>query len=672
MRKQDWEEGTKDMKRKTLAKMLGEVEEARQDVEYVSGYTRPYEPALFRCKTCGYEWRVSPYCIIHGRQCPDCKRQERVTKGRKMHIDMPDSLKDAVASKPVSAEDMDLGNPYIQEIFTENPGFYFLGNPKCWSDDVTAVCRKCGTRMTYTATYFRTVTSCALCGRKIGTSMLECLILAAFRSKAGENKVLHRDRSVIGMELDIYLPEFRFAVEPGGWSFHKDKIRQERDTEKQELCMEHGIRLFTIFDSYNDQADISTDTIWTYDFCLVQEQGLSTLKDVINRLLNEAGLPQVQSSEWKELIAQAQQTAGGITQNEFEARVKDRNADYEVTGQYVNKNTPVEVLCHKHGIRFSAVPYTLYNGGGCPECYKERTRLSNETFLQRVREVNPTIEVLDAYDGTAESVRCRCTIDGYEWSANAGMLMAGHGCPACAIRNRSASLQCTEEDIIIRLQRERPDITYIDGYINTHSKVQIQCNACGHIWKVTPHNLLEVKSKCPACAKKSRVISHMLSEDEFKQKIGELYPGYKVVSTYTGYYDSVTIECPKGHRHTLQAATCLNKHALGSCPECRKLQPRDDIDAETLRYEYLTEGLTIAQIAERHNRSQIYVNKHLDDYGIPKRAAHRAVAVDKDALIRMYVDEKRPVTKIASFFGCSRRTLYKYMHEYGIEERRKR
>ena len=57
----------------------------------------------------------------------------------------------------------------------------------------------------------------------------------------GERSVKNRDKTLIGMELDIYIPELSVAFEPGSWAWHRNKI--ERDTLKRKLCKEKNVNL---------------------------------------------------------------------------------------------------------------------------------------------------------------------------------------------------------------------------------------------------------------------------------------------------------------------------------------------------------------------------------------------------------------------------------------------
>jgi hypothetical protein len=66
-------------------------------------------------------------------------------------------------------------------------------------------------------------------------------------------KVLRNNRETIGLELDFYFPDLKFAVEINGASHYKpiygqDKLKKTRknDRKKRRLCKENGIRLRTV------------------------------------------------------------------------------------------------------------------------------------------------------------------------------------------------------------------------------------------------------------------------------------------------------------------------------------------------------------------------------------------------------------------------------------------
>jgi hypothetical protein len=57
---------------------------------------------------------------------------------------------------------------------------------------------------------------------------MEQFVYHAFVRALGEDAVLSRDGS-LGVELDVYVPSLRLAVEPGSWYWHERKLEEDRE-----------------------------------------------------------------------------------------------------------------------------------------------------------------------------------------------------------------------------------------------------------------------------------------------------------------------------------------------------------------------------------------------------------------------------------------------------------
>lgn len=79
------------------------------------------------------------------------------------------------------------------------------------------------------------------------TSFIEYFIYFACCAIFGENEVFHRDTR-LGIEIDIFVPKYGFGIEPGSWFYHENKV--EQDFSKRQLCRQHGITLYIIYDSF--------------------------------------------------------------------------------------------------------------------------------------------------------------------------------------------------------------------------------------------------------------------------------------------------------------------------------------------------------------------------------------------------------------------------------------
>ncbi len=61
-------------------------------------------------------------------------------------------------------------------------------------------------------------------------------------------EVLTNNRSIIGKEIDIYVPELGYAIEYNGVYFHTDKFKPKTSHyDKTSLCQEKGIKLFHLW-----------------------------------------------------------------------------------------------------------------------------------------------------------------------------------------------------------------------------------------------------------------------------------------------------------------------------------------------------------------------------------------------------------------------------------------
>jgi len=88
------------------------------------------------------------------------------------------------------------------------------------------------------------------------TSVGEKEVLHFIKSCLPNTTILSNDRNIIHpKELDIYLPEYKLAIEYCGLYWHSDKFKNRNyHSDKLKACNAKGIRLLTIFeDEWNDE-----------------------------------------------------------------------------------------------------------------------------------------------------------------------------------------------------------------------------------------------------------------------------------------------------------------------------------------------------------------------------------------------------------------------------------
>lgn len=229
----------------------------------------------------------------------------------------------------------------------------------------------------------------------------------------------------------------------------------------------------------------------------------------------------------------------------------------------------------------------------------------------------------------------------------------------------------TEQQMREELARNNPDVEYLSGYVNYSIKAMFRCKVCGHKWQMTPKLVCKGR-ECPACVRKREYERKAVSEEYFKKRLAEVLPGYELVSPYQGMSEKVTVRCPEGHERTLQAATFIKRPDLGRCPKCNPSKAPEDIDEETLRREYLEEGLGLIEISERHHRSFSFISRRMKQYGIEARPRKEAYNISRETLEDLYVRQGLPVAEIAEQLGCGIACLYRYLKKYDFPKRNRR
>lgn len=146
-----------------------------------------------------------------------------------------------------------------------------------------------------------------------------------------------------------------------------------------------------------------------------------------------------------------------ITHDEYVARVYEINNNIEVAGQYINYNKPVLHRCKIDGNEWTAIPNNILKGKGCPECKKAllslKNRKSHEEYIAEVATVNPTIKVIEQYDGNHTKILHRCLIDGTEWMVTPHDILEGKGCPTC-------NMSCGENIVRSYLMKNKIKFSY--------------------------------------------------------------------------------------------------------------------------------------------------------------------------------------------------------------------
>ena len=467
---------------KTHETYINELHERNPGIECLESYAGATVKILHRCRECGHEWLVRPYTLVckNPRGCPHCAA---VKAGR--------------ANQSYTTE------TFADALLGVHPEIKLAGSYSSSHAKANFICTRCGHEwkaMPYSVLQGHGCPRCA----KSGTSFMEQVILGAFRLALGDKEVLHRDKSAIGEELDIFIPSLGTAIEPGSWALHEKRVW--KDKQKVDLCKSAGIRLIIVYDKFPDET-----TLPFTDDCLTFHGDFNTddhkhLWSVVAILLESLGLHREYSAEEIAIIeTEAYKRSKSMTHEDFVARMLEVNPTIAIIGKYVNSSRRIKCKCRVCGREWEAIPSALIAGDGCWDCARraigESQRLTPDAYVKALSAIDPTIEIdLSTYKGSHARVKATCLRCGNVWEPVARTLIRKNpcGCSECRKKGRRAK---RDTDYKAELKRTKPYITCLETYETRSTKLLHRCEICGCVWKTNPASVLKSVHGCPQWAK---------------------------------------------------------------------------------------------------------------------------------------------------------------------------
>lgn len=191
------------------------------------------EIVWWKCQKCGNEWQtsVNKRTGKKGTSCPICS----LKKGAKRNSLNAAETNSFVENYPDIAKEWD----YEKNVDLNIKEYSAKSNIKVWWK-----CSFCGNNWQATINKRTTGRGCPNCSMA-GTSFSEQAVLFYVKKLYSDAISRYND---FGMELDIYIPSIKTAIEYDGIYYHNSKQAIEKENKKDELCKEKGIRLIRIRD----------------------------------------------------------------------------------------------------------------------------------------------------------------------------------------------------------------------------------------------------------------------------------------------------------------------------------------------------------------------------------------------------------------------------------------
>lgn len=369
-------------------------------------------------------------------------------------------------------------------------------------------------------------TGCPKCTKEAHTSFPEQAIYY-FISKHYADAVNGFSSDFLGrMELDIFIPSLKIAIEYDGAAWHSTNVVKKREQAKYSSCRENEIYLIRI----REEAGNNT----TEDCDLVISSRKNAAIEDIRKVLKELSLIIPMKDDFDIMSAEPQIRSNylGRTKEKSLANLYPDIAQYwnydrnqEITPDNVTSNSNFSAWWKcKHGHEWRALVSNMVRNhakhknqstNGCPYCSGKKVipgetdlktlspMLSEQWNYERNNDLCP--ETFSAHSN--KKVWWRCHL-GHEWVTTINSRYSGgYGCPYCADRRilpgyNDLATRCPH---LIEEWNFSKNAQIDPTKIGSKSKEKVwwKCTFCGHEW-LTSVAVRTRGSKCPNCSKSKK------------------------------------------------------------------------------------------------------------------------------------------------------------------------
>jgi hypothetical protein len=458
------------------------------------------EVVWWKCKKCGNEWQTSPSkrTCKKGTGCPLCASKQRGKNS---------SLKAALANSFVE------NYPEIAKEWDDDKNiglnineYSSKSNIKVWWK-----CSFCGNSWQATINKRTTGRGCPNCSIA-GTSFSEQAVL--FYVKKLFSDTVSRYNG-FGMELDIYIPSIKTAIEYDGIYYHNSKRAIEKENKKDELCKENDIQLIRI----RDPKLPDTKDAVRIDCKDIQGKHLNSAIAELLKYLDSNNNTDVNIE--KDAIAIKSKFRQILSENSIAKKHPELLCewDYDKNGNISPESITVGAKiklwwkCKNCGYSWQADPSHRIRGRGCPLC-------SNKVVMPGINDMAshyPKLALQWYYEknypkkpnqvscGSQKSVWWKCE-KGHEWQASPYTRIKGGGCPVCSNKKVLKGYN----DLLSKCPELAKEWNYNKNKLNpdevvycSEKKAWWKCNTCGYEWESIISSRYYGRG-CPECAKIKR------------------------------------------------------------------------------------------------------------------------------------------------------------------------
>ena len=358
---------------------------------------------------------------------------------------------------------------------------------------------------------------CTFCSGQ--TSMIELRIFAEMKFLF--KNVKHRIK-MYGNECDMFIPDYKIAIEYDGSYWHRNK--HNLDKEKTKSLSDNGIFVIRIREKGLRKIS-KLDIIYSN-----KGNHFDLIKNLLNKILDKINLDKEHErkiklylknksiANEKEFTKLLEILPSPLPEKSLHETNKLLSKEWHLS--YNGNLTPKDVTPHSHlkiwwlckkGHEWQASVINRNKGSGCPYCSGRLASIeSNLTRLnpKLAKEWHPTkngiLTPRDVTAGSHKKVWWICK-KGHEWVASIGSRNSGNKCPYCSGRkvNEDNCLQTVNPHLAEEWHPTmNGKLTPYDITPGSGVKVWWKCKK-GHVWQATV-NKRDYGRGCPYCYREGR------------------------------------------------------------------------------------------------------------------------------------------------------------------------
>lgn len=363
----------------------------------------------------------------------------------------------------------------------------------------------------HTSIYSRTKmnTNCPICAEERHASVSEKSVLY-YLKKFGRYEEIYENYKdeYIKLELDIYIPSIRTAIEYDGERWHKNI---NKDLNKDIMCQDNNIKLIRIRECGTPEYDSTSIKI------LMTQNKNKGLEEAINKLLKHLQIENVEVDLDRDKTAILSMINFMTKENSILIKYPELSKEWHpskngnLKPQHTKEGSNKKVWwLGRCGHEWQAVVHDRVAGDNCPYCSGHRV-LKGFNDLETKR---PDIAKEWNYHKNGDLTPNQVTIAsskkvwwigkcGHEWQATIShRTVNNRSCPYCSGNKVLAGfndLATLNSKLVAEWDYEKNTSTPSEYTLHSGAKVWWKCKICEHEWQATIDKRSNGRG-CPNCA----------------------------------------------------------------------------------------------------------------------------------------------------------------------------